>query len=234
MTCRGLVKLSQRHLFEYVKVQGSPRWLRFLKTLKQSAVLGTDIGQYVRKLVMMDISIGPRMHDLFLDIVHQSGGLLRTSNVRELILQEWDWVTVADRALDYDPVSPARDILCTLLPFPQLESIVLVNNVVRYPHIIPQLLSTFVSLAKLRVDRLRLSDDALHADHLPFEQIPRNSPPVALQDLSICCDYSNPNQRVAADFLLKALLTYPPSFRLAVNTLRMETPEGTMWHGIGA
>lgn len=223
LTRRGLVPLSQRYLFEYVKVQSAPRWLRFLKTLRRSAEVGTDIGQYIRKLELTDISIGSRVHDLFVDIVRNASSLSRLPNVQELVLPDWNWSTLVDRALDYDPVSAARHVLFTLLPFPRVHSVALVNNVVRYPHIIPEVLATFSSLATLRIESLQFSDSALNMDHLPFQHgaTAPDVTPIQLQDMSLCYDFHDAHHAAAADFMLKALLPGPPC-KLSLHTFHVE------------
>lgn len=224
LACRRLNPLAQPYLFEHVKVQSAPRWLRFLRILRRSTEVGTDIGQYIRKLEFTDISIGSSAHDLFLDIVREASRLSSTLiNVQKLVLREWDWVTIADRALDYDPVSAARHVLSTLLPFPRLHSIALVNNVVRYPHIIPELLTTLPSLTTLHIESLRFSDDALYRAHIPFQHDITVITSITLQDVSVCYD---PDHAAAADFILRALLVQPPFNLESVQTFRIEGPLG--------
>ena len=223
LTCREWAPPTRRYLLEHVKVQSAPGWLRFLKTLQRSPEIGTDIGQYIHRLEFMDISIGPRVQDLFLDIVRHAG-ISRMPNVRELILREWNWATMVDRALDYSPTSAAEHVFSTLLSFPQVRTVTLVNNVVRYPHIIPHLLATFSSLTTLHVKCLSFTEDALHADHLPFQWRARGAIPLVLREVSLYYPQGSSHHVAAANFLLKALLTRPP-FRLSVHTFRIEAPE---------
>ncbi|KAH9833201.1 uncharacterized protein C8Q71DRAFT_774610 [Rhodofomes roseus] len=213
LACREWVPLSQRYLFEHVRVQGAPRWLRFLHLLESSASKGSDVGRYIRKFELIDISLGCALQPLFEDIVRRIGHR-RMPNVEHLSLRGWDWVSVVERAQDHDPESVPRRVLKGLFPFNKLIELELIDNVTRYPHIIPQLFTFFPCLSILRLKDVRLSADApIGLTNMPLEREVQVIVPIKIQEFHLhgqSSDYLTVN---LLDFIVK------PPFQLALRTL---------------
>jgi len=221
LACREWAPLPQRYLFEHVKVQGAPRWLRFLRTLETSASMGTDIGQYINNFELIDIGIGSVAQQLFEDIAFYAGHR-HMPNVQQLSLCDWDWASMVDRAQDHDPISVPRRILKGILPFGSLRGLQLIDNLTRHPQIIPQLLTFFPFLSTLRIVGLRLSPDASQMELTPLESEIQITLPINIQELY----FDRNSVQFPATYILDSI-TRPP-FQLSLRTLDMGRPEMSM------
>ncbi|KAH9933779.1 uncharacterized protein B0H18DRAFT_981966 [Fomitopsis serialis] len=218
LACREWAPLSQRYLFEHVKVQGAPRWLRFLRTLETSASMGTDIGRYIHNFELVDIGIGYVVQKLFEDIALYAGHR-HMPNVQQLSLRDWNWASMVDRAQDYDPISVPRRILKGLLPFEKLRGLELIDNFTRHPQIIPQLLTFFPFLSTVRIVGLRLSPDTPQMELMPLETDIQVTLPINIQELY----FDRNSVQFPATYILDSI-TRPP-FQLSLRTLDVGRPE---------